>query len=353
MKKFISLMLALVLVLSMATVAFAAEDITGKPGDASIAGHTVTIKKNYEVNGATAENPAEEFRFTIESGKVEKGGVINEETGEVVTTSPAAEISSVSYEAGEASTTAVKNITVTLPAYQAVGVYYYTIKETPASTAGVTYFTDLDDAEGDPEDEIITLIVTVEQTADGRLAYGAVHCESPVSPSYEEGSTKTDTFKNTYEAGSLTVEKQVEGNMGDRNKEFAFTVTFTPAEGKEFAPNQNVNDSYTAVKNDDGSWTYQFNLSDDGKAIFENIPAGTAYTVSEASYTEDGYTTKYDGKESGTVTNEAVSTVVTNTKTADVDTGITMDSAPYILLIAVCAGAAALFVINKRRSVDF
>ena len=44
--------------------------------------------------------------------------------------------------------------------------------------------------------------------------------------------------------------------------------------------------------------------------------------------------------------------IVENTKEAEVSTGVITDSAPYIILIAVCALAAVLFV-TKRRSVEF
>ena len=45
--------------------------------------------------------------------------------------------------------------------------------------------------------------------------------------------------------------------------------------------------------------------------------------------------------------------VFTNNKKVDVDTGITLDSLPFVLILAVCAGAVVLFVIKRRNSVEF
>ena len=45
-------------------------------------------------------------------------------------------------------------------------------------------------------------------------------------------NVKSDAFENTFEAGSLTVNKVVTGNYGDPNDEFEVTVTLTPNQGK-------------------------------------------------------------------------------------------------------------------------
>jgi hypothetical protein len=67
--------------------------------------------------------------------------------------------------------------------------------------------------------------------------------------------------------------------------------------------------------------------------------------------TEEGYTIKYDGKEEGKIEKDKVAeTTVTNEKKTEVDTGVILDSLPYVLVVAVVLSAAALMFINKRRS---
>ena len=41
---------------------------------------------------------------------------------------------------------------------------------------------------------------------------------------------------------------------------------------------------------------------------------------------------------------------MTNEKKTDIDTGIALDSLPYVLVVAVVLSAAVLMFVNKRRS---
>ena len=170
--KLFAVLLAPVMVLGMsATVLADGEDENYT--DAS----TVTITKVYKSVGGGV-SPAETFtfsEFTPADSVEENSAATFPETLPTITNITAAEGAAT---AAGAELTA----TITLPTYTAVGIYKYTFSEvTPATkTAGVSY------AEGN-----YTLVVTVIEQ-DGKVRVGAVHCESPVSPSYEEGSTKTD-----------------------------------------------------------------------------------------------------------------------------------------------------------------
>ena len=80
------------------------------------------------------------------------------------------------------------------------------------------------------------------------------------------------------------------------------------------------------------------------------------YTVTEADYTGDkgGYlkpTPAYseDSGTHNTIDTASETLTITNTKTGDVDTGVILDNAPYILMLAVVAGGAMTLVIKKRR----
>lgn len=360
MKKLISLVLALMFVFSMATVAMAVDVSGGASADASLTTNTVTIRKNYTATGSTAVSPAETFNFTIESGSVVNGGV--DAAGNVITTSPTATIGSVEYTQGEAgSAAATKTITVNLPAYSAVGVYSYTVRETAGNSAGVTYHA------GD-----IILKITVVQNADGKLVYGAVHCENPVDVGNKEG-TKTDTFTNNYAAGTLAVSKVVSGNMGDQQKDFNITVAFEAPKnadgsyqivGAPITTTAASAESVTVATSDwaNGQATKTITLKHGETVTFTNIPYGVTYTVTETA--TDDYTenvthnggTKTEGN-TATATIGASLTDATvafdNFKNVEVDTGITLDSLPFVLILAVCVGAAVLFVVKRRTSVDF
>ena len=362
MKKFLSMMLTTILVISMSTVAFAANVDNSNGNDASATDNTVVIKKEYTATGDTAKSPAEIFKFVIKAGEVLDGGV--DADGEVITQAPDATIGTVTYSEGQAgSENAVQEIVVKLPSYEAVGIYYYTITETAGDTAGVTYF-----------DDVITLIVTVTQNEKGQLVFAAVHCESPVSSSYEEGSTKTDTFTNNYAAGTLEVSKTVTGNMGDTSKYWKFEVTFTApqdAEGNYLTVGAPITintdelsegnlTTMTAWKN--GKATATVYVKDGETISFENIPYGVSYEVVEEEANKDGYTTTVsevdaDGKKTPVIEANGVINVdgpddvfaFTNSKTKEVDTGITLDSAPYMMMLIIAAAGIAFFLTKKRR----
>ena len=93
---------------------------------------------------------------------------------------------------------------------------------------------------------------------------------------------------------------------------------------------------------------------------FNNIPAGVTYTVTEqakheapdpnGSNPETGYTVTYEG-ETGTIAeNVTAAAKVINTKGTTVNTGVVLDSLPYVLLIAVAVVAVVLFTVRKRRN---
>lgn len=329
MKKLISFMLTAILVFSISTVALAAENTNQ---DMS----TVTITKSYNETNEGTISPAETFNFTIEKVKVEDAAV-----GVTVDNMPVPTVGTVSYSTGEAgSDTKSKNITINLPEYTGVGIYTYTIRETAGITAGVTYY-------GDE----ITLVVTVIQDTNGRIRIAAVHTE-------EQGEAKSDEFANVYSAGSLVVSKEVTGNMGDQTKEFTVTVTFTAPEGK------NVNEAISFVDGTDnkiiavddwtnGVATATITLKHEESVTFANIPYGVTYTVLEDDYTtSDGYDDAlytWSDEERKIIDSAEDTVAITNNKGVEVDTGITTDTIPYIMLLFAAVAGMVFMVAKKRR----
>lgn len=326
MKKLISLALALVLVLSLSTVAFAADyddKLDVKP----------VVPKTYEVNNGTA--PAETFTFSFTGVSYKNGD------GEVVADATIPAIDNVTIPFDAISQTASKSVTVDINAndYE-LGVYTYKVTEVAGSTAGVTY-----------SGEELYLVLTILRDESSNQHYvAAMHYQSAT------GNDKRTGFTNKYDAGSLSVTKDIKGNMADMNKEFAFTIVFTAPTG------ETVNSAITVTKPDGTTenitfatgkttYTYTINLGDDDTVNFTNIPEGVTYTVSEEAenYTSD-HTTEADGSIS---VNDKDVDLWTNTLTNEVDTGISMDSMPYILLLAVACMGLFVFISKKRMMREF
>lgn len=155
--------------------------------------------------------------------------------------------------------------------------------------------------------------------------------------------TVTVTNKYTPKTTTVTVEKIVAGNLGDKSKEFKFTWEYTVNNVKSSGDFTLTN--YDQTKNN------VFELKD--------VPIGATVIVKENKYT--GYETTWvvsDGKTNGDGTDasftasatEAENTITfTNTKDAEVDNGVFLDSMPYIMALVIVAGGAAVFFLRRRK----
>lgn len=326
MRKLISLTLALVMILSLSTVAFAAEgETTATPTYTDM--ETVTIQKTYTVTNDNTSYPDETFEFSISSEYVVEDGGVGSNDQDIPS------IGSVAFDTEDG--TATRDVTITLPTYTAVGKYSYTIRETVGDTAGVIYH-------GDP----ITLVVTVIQGSDSKIRVAAVHAEA-------EGGEKTDAIENVYNAGAISVKKIVEGALGDREKYFEITVTLTGETGKDYSGNVIAVSGGSYAENPTSvsvGTPATFHLKHNETINLGNIPYGVSYTVTEADLEDyEEVITGGDSNGTGTVSDASEAQVlVTNTKEGTPETGISMDSVPYVLLLAVATlGLAVLF--TKKR----
>lgn len=339
MKKLFSILLSFAMVLGMGSVALADGEVETLKKTTQILSDMdkVTITKEYQLKNEGTSSPDETFNFTIERTSVTDAGVGIDAVNMLIPT-----INTATYVKGEAgSTTADKEITVSLPTYTSVGIYTYTIKEIDGKKAGVTYF-------GDD----IKLVVTVTQGETGFIRTAAVHTEG-------ENGTKSDSFQNEYSAGNLEISKKVTGNLGDKSKYFDVTVTLTGEEGKTYEDSYPVTGGSIAAGSIEVGTPTTFQIKDGDTIKIGNLPYGVTYTVVEADYTgsNGGYEeAKYDfsdEKESKLIDNATETIEITNEKTADVDTGISLDSIPYILLLGFAVlGMGALFF-RRRQNTSF
>lgn len=180
--------------------------------------------------------------------------------------------------------------------------------------------------------------------------------------------TKGAAIENTYSAGSLEVTKEVTGNLGDKKKEFKATVTFTAPDDETVKSTISyVDDGEKTIE--PGAWkkndktgkveaSVEITVKHDEVITFNNIPYGVTYIVKEDDYTKTAEGAKdYDkaeytySDEEGKVIDSAKDTVkITNNKGNDeIDTGVILDNAPYMLMLAVVAAGAMTLVIKKRR----
>lgn len=345
LKKLFAGVVAAAMIATMSFPAFAA-----RPTPNVGANGLVTITKNYKVVGSEEKKaPAETFNFTVTPGATVNGAEKTVEKSEATTIPTMAANSNEKTVAFTALTedgtgtftVDVANLNITKP-----GMYYYTVTETPSNTAGVDYAA-----------KSMIMVITAGYADDGEdssLSYWAALHDST---NYNDKNSK---FENTYTAGSLKVTKKVTGSLGDKDKKFNVDVTFTAPAGKTVKSTITyVNNGAESIAPD--AWklnttTNQYEakvtveLAHKGSVQFNNIPKDVTYIVEEQDYSREEYTATYEDSKSGTIANDVKSTTITNQRGDDtIDTGVILDNAPYILMLAVVAGAATMLVIKKRR----
>lgn len=184
----------------------------------------------------------------------------------------------------------------------------------------------------------------------------------------KENSNRSITFSNFYEkkTADVTITKQVTGLMGDTHKDFAFRITGLEGKG---------------VTLENGNLS-NFTLTHNGSVTLKNVPMDIVFAVVETLGVDSGYETKATGHNTAvtdadrtfyyklvlkdgqqvlmacdadgsnaTEQNELAITV-TNHCTLKPDTGVLLDTLPYIVILAVVAGGVALLMLRKHRKED-
>lgn len=301
----------------------------------------VEITKKLDKNGTL---PDTIFEFEIGENGSGQGTGIRDGVGVLA---PVFDTKKFSITVAQDKDSATANIN--LPDFEnyGVGVFTYKIYEKDSKIAGIEY------DEG-PKELVITVINNPDYRPGGTLPkYWRL-----VTITDKDKGIKVDSFNNKFNTGTLTVYKEVTGNMGDKQRKFDITVTLTAPEGKTVtAPiyvGEDTNNPHTFDK--DGKLEIKLDLAHGEGITINNIPYGVTYDVTETLPEGLGYKNpRITYSDSDKVINEGEapdSVTVTNEKDVSIETGINLDNAPYIAILAVAIGGLALFLIRRRMAVN-
>lgn len=272
------------------------------------------------------------------------------------------------------------------------GIYRYIVRETKGNIPGLTYST-----------AGYTVDVAIANDPDnaGKLKYGIILVykqETPGTPgdadkkidptpgSSDETHTKVDPkasqfiFTNSvdnHEDNKLKVSKSVTGAYANTDQAFQFKIALTLPQGYDV-------DIIKATLVGGNGGTIEFKKAEQFTATVEmkngyilsfpgSLPTGTTVTVTEAQ-TEIGKTGR-NWKASAMFNNAAVndtddtdgfsgsgavdyapgkdnSFVVTNNDDSTTPTGILINNAPAILMIAIAAGGLGFYVYSRKRALQ-
>lgn len=232
-------------------------------------------------------------------------------------------------------TVGTAGITVDTSKFTNTGVYRYVVSEAEGEYEGITY---------DTETRYFDVYV-INGSEEGKL---------DISYMFVGEAGKDDgVFTNDYDGKNdslhdLTVKKTVTGNQGDKSKNFEFTILVNGAEGEQYYVIFSDNSSPITLKSGESA---TIALSHNETATIYGLSASDSYTVTETDYSGDGYTTTI-GEETtktatGTITSEKEIEVVNN-RQVTTPTGLVMDIAPYLLMVAAAIVLAVVFF--RKRS---
>ena len=150
---------------------------------------------------------------------------------------------------------------------------------------------------------------------------------------------------------TVTVKKQVSGNFADTTKAFTFQYRLSQ----------------------DGAWVDATSLTHNGTFTIENVQIGSTLQIREkpegytpsvgsdqttagenhltgASAADEQSVVWYTATVNGVQPNETIT--FTNNRTTTPDTGVLLDSLPYLLILAVVALGVVLMIVRRRRDDD-
>lgn len=205
-------------------------------------------------------------------------------------------------------------------------------------------------------------LITVSQWAQSGLTSNG-NTTIGYNPSLTELSDGAVNFYAKYVpvSANLTVSKTVTGKLGDTNKAFTFQIL-----NEEDQPVTLTNDNCQFGDGSgtlaEGGTTGKFTLKHGDTVTIKNLAPGT-YKVTEIGDDLTGYETSWkvgtDGEvkeksteASVTMSGTNMTLAFTNHATLKPDTGVLLDTLPYIVILAVVAGGVALLMLRKHRKED-
>lgn len=154
---------------------------------------------------------------------------------------------------------------------------------------------------------------------------------------------------------TVNIKKIITGNMGDKSKAFHFKVSVV---------NGNINLPFN-IGATQYSGSADITLSDNQTTMVTKVPVGATVTITENDYSGSRYTTSYTiGGSDSTIGNTAeISNIqqlnedentahevtFTNNKDAIPDTGLDLNTTPYILALGIVAAGAGVLLFRRRK----
>lgn len=211
-------------------------------------------------------------------------------------------------------------------------IYRYEVKETNNNQNALTY-------------DSTVFVADVYVTNTGDIEY--------IIPKDQNTLNKTPIlFSNTYATEELEISKTVKGMFADKNKDFTFRVTLdetnTLPANTVLNAKKTFNDGHNETVTITVGQENEFTLKHNETLLISNLPEGLTYSVNEDSTT--GYTCEMTDSDQGVMSDDGASVSFVNTKIDPVETGIILNTAPYVVSIGIVSLGFVFIFVRKRKS---
>lgn len=338
--------IAAVMMMSASATVFAGEVPTIGTGTPE-KGAAASIVKDFEMaEGLTV--PEVSFNFTATK---------------ITEDAPEATITDITYSStddkgslADGKYTISKESEIAFGTFPHAGLYEYTVKETKGDKEGIIYAL-----------TSYTLRVYVANKDGGDLYV------KTITAGDSDGKKDKILFTNTYVKNncSLEIEKKTVGDLADKSKDFEFTITIIKSATDTAESPIYAGAIGSETVNVPVGTPTKFKLHDSEKLVFDKLPAGTRYIVTETGV-KDGYTPSVQVTENG-IQGEVVpgndkddlssATETANNLVGENDnkvtftntyydmpiTGLVLNNLPFIMLVAFAVLAFGLLAVAKRR----
>lgn len=222
--------------------------------------------------------------------------------------------------------------------------------------------------------QVYTLITTVVNAPEGGYKVDSsviVKGLADKTTNAENLKVESLDFTNSFvDFNYLTIGKEVQGNLGDKNMLFDFTITFTAPTvlptGKTAADVLNGIDAiptnkaeiidFGTVSEDATTRTITFKASDSQFVTFDKVLVGTKYDITEAAV--NPYKSSWTAVANGENTTSQTAVLIgqaenkgtmTNTYEGTPTTGLLVNSTPFIMLGVVAVAGVVAYGVAKRK----
>ncbi len=345
--------LVLALIVSLSTSAFAVDVPTVDTGTETLEAAVCITKELQMAEGLTIPNA--EFRFEVTP---------------ITSDAPSASIAPILYPAdgtqsNQTTEGGLVKVTQSSPivfdSFPHAGLYIYTVKETTGTYTG--------EGTMQYDQATYTLRVYVANKEPCGLYIQTITAETDATKQPEI------RFINTYaKTTSLTIRKDTQGALANKQKNFSFTIQFTNAATSDNAEFVGRMDGAAPVDlHCPVGQEISFTLKDGQTLSFDSLPVGTRYVVIEQGE-QDGYLPNVTVTENGQITHtehgttdaQAMSSVphgassnlvgeqenhvhFVNAHQDTPITGLTLTNLPFLMIIGITLTALATLLLLKRR----